>query len=57
MQYDPYPLCLCGKCEEEIQDLLSKKTRDVWDEFIETHFDGPPSSTRDLPVGGKPLPF
>ena len=57
MLYDPYPLCLCGKCEEEIQECLSKKTRDIWDDFVDTHFDGPPADTVDLPVGGKPLPF
>ncbi|NNC88403.1 MAG: hypothetical protein HKN82_08095, partial [Akkermansiaceae bacterium] len=55
--YDPYPLCLCGKCEEEIQECLSKKTRDIWDDFVDTHFDGPPADTVDLPLGGKPLPF
>lgn len=58
MLFDPYPLSLCGECEEEIQGLLSKKTRDIWDEFVETHFDGPPADVLDLPVlGGKPMVF
>lgn len=55
MLYDPYPLCLCGKCEEEIQDRLSQKTRGIWDDFVDTHFDGPPSDAEDLPVRGRPM--
>ena len=57
MLFDPYPLCLCGPCEDNIQNLISRKTRDIWDEFVETHFDGPPAHLLDLPVGGKPLIF
>ena len=57
MIYDPYPLCLCGKCEEKIQELLSQKTRGIWDDFVDTHFDGPPAGVEDLPVRGRPLPF
>ena len=57
MIYDPYPLCLCGKCEEKIQELLSQKTRGIWDDFVDTHFDGPPADVEDLPVRGRPLPF
>ena len=51
MVFDPYPLVLCGKCEEEIQDSLSQKTRGIWDDFVDTHFEGPPSDVEDLPVG------
>ncbi len=57
MIFDPYPLCLCGKCEEEIQELLSLKTRGMWDDFVEAHFDGPPSNVEDLPVKGRPALF
>ncbi len=57
MLFDPYPLCLCGKCEEEIQELLSKKTRGIWDDFVDDHFDGPPADVQDLPILGKPLVF
>jgi len=57
MIFDPYPLCLCGKCEEDIQNLISKKTRDIWDDFVETHFEGPPAHLLDLPAGGKPVLF
>ena len=57
MVYDPYPLCLCGECEEEIQSLLSLKTRGMWDEFLEHHFDGPPADMEDLPVRGRPALF
>ena len=54
MIYDPYPLCLCGDCEEEIQSLLSQQTLGVWDEFIQTNFDCPPGHYRDLPTKGRP---
>ena len=57
MIYDPYPLCLCGRCEEAIQGLLSQKTRGMWDDFVDTHFDGPPANVEDLPVRGRPVPF
>ncbi len=55
--FDPYPLCICGNCEERVQECLSKATRDIWDDFLATHFDGPPANLQDLPVGGKPLLF
>ena len=57
MQFDPYPLCLCGECEEEIQELLSKQTRGTWDDFVETHFEGPPADVLDVPTGGRPMVF
>ena len=52
--FDPYPICLCGKCEEEIHALLSPKTQGIWDDFVETHFDGPPGYTEDFPTKGRP---
>ena len=57
MIYDPYPLCLCGNCEEKIQCLLSPGTKGIWDEFVDTHFDGPPVNLEDLPVKGRPVLF
>lgn len=55
--FDPYPLCVCGSCEEEVQECLSKSTRDIWDDFLASHFDGPPANLQGLPVGGKPPIF
>ncbi len=55
MIFDPYPLCLCGQCEEEVQECLSEETRGKWDGFVEAHFEGPPAETRDLPVQGRPI--
>ena len=54
MIYDPYPLCLCGDCEEEIQSLLSQQTLGVWDDFVQTNFDCPPGQAQDLPNKGRP---
>lgn len=55
--FDPYPLCICSKCEESVQECLSKATRDIWDDFLASHFDGPPANLQNLPVGGKPPIF
>ena len=55
LMLDPYPLCFCGECEEEIQAGLSKETLGVWDDFVESHFDSPPANVKNLPVGGRPL--
>jgi len=57
MLFDPYPLCLCGTCEEEIQELLSKKTRGMWDDFVDDHFEGPPADVEELPLKGRPMVF
>ena len=57
MVYDPYPLCLCGKCEEEIQSLLSQQTLGIWDDFVETNFDCPPGQHLDLPTRDRPAMF
>jgi hypothetical protein len=40
---------ICDKCEQSMAGLVSKKTRDAWDRFIEEHFDGPPGVESDLP--------
>lgn len=53
--FGPYPLGICGKCEEEVNELVSKQTRDVWDDFIASHFDGPPAGVEDVPAGHGPM--
>ncbi len=47
------PLLVCETCTEDVSDLISEKTRDQWNRFVEDHFDGPPGieadpSNRDL---------
>lgn len=37
------PIILCEPCSENLQQRLSKKTRDVQDEFIRDHFPGVPA--------------
>lgn len=44
------PLMVCEKCELGMADLISQKTRDSWDRFIEKHFDGPPGVESDSPT-------
>lgn len=44
------PLMVCEKCELGMSDLISQKTRDSWDRFIEKHFDGPPGIESDSPT-------
>lgn len=43
------PMMLCQDCNSEVSKLISKKTRDTWDRFIEEHFDGPPGIEIDGP--------
>ena len=45
------PLVVCEKCEHGMADLISRKTRDSWDRFVEEHFDGPPGIELDSPAG------
>ena len=52
---DPYPMCFCNECEEEIQSRLSKKTLGIWDDFVADHFDSPPANMRDLPAPSRPM--
>jgi len=42
MIYDFFPYAISGKVMEEVNDLLSEKTREVLDDFIGKHFSGPP---------------
>ena len=43
------PLMVCEQCELGMSELISQKTRDSWDRFIEAHFDGPPGIELDSP--------
>jgi hypothetical protein len=43
------PLMICEKCEGGMEGLVSAKTRESWDRFIEEHFDGPPGIEMDSP--------
>ena len=43
------PMMLCQECNSEVSKLISKKTRDSWDRFVEEHFDGPPGIEVDGP--------
>ena len=42
----PFPMLMCGSCEEKLGETISDETRDVWDRFIGEHFPGPPSEVR-----------
>lgn len=52
----PFPMLMCGTCEEALGDTLSAETRDMWDRFVGEHFPGPPTEV-ELPTGGKPVFF
>lgn len=43
------PLMICDDCSTKMNDLISKKTRDFWDRFVDEHFDGPPGIEEDWP--------
>jgi len=45
------PVMICHECEMSISELVSKKTRDTWNRFVEDNFDGPPGVGLDLPTG------
>ena len=42
MVYDICPYAISGDVMEEVNDLLSAKSRQVLDDFIGKHFSGPP---------------
>jgi len=54
MVFDPFPMMVCSQCERTIQNQLSKSTRDQWDKFIATNFEGPPADALS-PTGGVPI--
>ncbi|MEM0896552.1 MAG: hypothetical protein AAGJ79_06665 [Verrucomicrobiota bacterium] len=41
----------CSVCMEKTNELVSKKTRDVWRDFIDNNFPGVPESFAPEPVG------
>lgn len=43
------PVMICDRCEEELSELISQKTRDAWQRFMDEHFDGPPGIDLDIP--------
>jgi hypothetical protein len=51
----PFPMLMCGHCEEKLGETISDETRDVWDRFIGEHFPGPPSEVKLPPH--KPVLF
>ena len=40
--YDVFPYAISNEAMEEMNELLSQKTRDILDDFIGEHFSGPP---------------
>jgi hypothetical protein len=36
-------IVMCDSCSEKLQELLSKKTRDIQDDFVRDHFPGVPA--------------
>jgi hypothetical protein len=40
--YDIFPYAISGTAMEEVNELISEKTRDILDDFIRQHFSGPP---------------
>lgn len=50
-----FPVMFCDKCEEELTECLSEKTREVWERFLQEHFPGPPADALDKPRTGKPI--
>jgi hypothetical protein len=40
--YDIFPYAISGTAMEEVNELISEKTRDILDDFIGQHFSGPP---------------
>jgi len=51
--FDPFPMMICSTCEQDVQERLSKTTRDQWDKFVQDHFEGPPADA--LKPDGIPL--
>lgn len=43
------PILICEPCLETVYEGLSKKTRDIMDDFEERNFPGPPEMELDLP--------
>lgn len=52
--YSAFPYMIGGAAMEEVNELLSQKTRDVLDDFIDQHLSGPPE-LRELFKSNKKL--
>jgi len=44
------PLMICQECEGSMGKLVSQKTRETWDRFVEEKFDSPPGVGVDSPM-------
>ncbi len=45
----PMPCLVCDACNSGLDGMLSQKTREEWNEFVEEHFPGPPGIELDSP--------
>ena len=45
---------ICGLCMEEMSELVSKKTRESWDRFVEENFPGVPADFEPFPIRNAP---
>lgn len=45
---------ICGLCMEEMNELVSKKTRESWNRFVEENFPGVPADFEPFPVRSSP---
>lgn len=50
-----HALMVCGPCRREMQGLLSKHTRDVWDRFVNDNLTGAPQGTASPVAPVSPL--
>ncbi|MEM8952560.1 MAG: hypothetical protein AAGD22_00270 [Verrucomicrobiota bacterium] len=46
---------VCGACIEEMNQLVSKQTRDVWDRFVQDNFPGVPADFEPVPSDSTPF--
>lgn len=45
------PYLICGNCQMRMQDLLSSKSRDIWDRWYEDNIGTPPVMEKDYTPG------
>lgn len=43
------PMMICNDCTQQLSKLISKKTRELWDRFMDDHFPSPPGLEVDEP--------
>jgi hypothetical protein len=46
------PLLVCNQCLAAASAQLSQETRDAWQKFVDSHFDGPPAGQKSFPGSG-----